>query len=687
MQTTGGIYRTYTNTSNLVISNIVAENDVISSLSVSGGNLTASISNSEFLRETFFNLVNTVNNAQVPSDSNELLFYNLILANLNALAETTTITMITSINIAVTSGNSERDAIEVSNDVSQISIAAGTFTITTNGDGAQTYVNTNSSFLIQGLVVNERTINTDSASVAGVIPEYDFTNIVTGAVLQLNGITEPPAEGTNAYIFYQTFLIAFQSFEPLITAITSIAITNPNGFSFTTDNSNLTILEGAMSFAVENGQVITYNNDTSPILINNINFDSTTGSIDSTSLPLITNPSAIIQEATNGEIIIRDVRNLTNFSSTPPVGNVSEHLLWTSLQAAVRTIDDQTIPGSSNAVITSIVIENAVNPGSEIFTNSGANLIGITQNSIFITTTGATFTNNYTNLTNELAVADVVISNRNITSIGSISGLEATPSGMEVVRNFGRELNGATDVPTNPSVNVLYTAILNRLNSIDNSITEITSITITNPLSSVTSSEVTANAATLTISQNNLIIQTNSTVSTEYINSQSSFVLNVTLNVENNLIQTATVPASANNDLVANLTNEEILRFAIIGLQDINGSVPTDANQAFLYSQFLTIISNLNVAEGNPAITQITSFSILNPSTSLTINNLSTGAFVAVDSLQIEGTDGTDTFLFRNSQAEVIIPSIVFNSNQDDYLSRNNNRFVLFCTCSRRTSY
>ena len=327
LQTTGGIYRTYTNTSNLVISNIVAENDVISSLSVSGGNLTASISNSEFLRETFFNLVNTVNNAQVPSDSNELLFYNLILANLNALAETTTITMITSINIAVTSGNSERDAIEVSNDVSQISIAAGTFTITTNGDGAQTYVNTNSSFLIQGLVVNERTINTDSASVAGIIPEYDFTNIVTGAVLQLNGITEPPAEGTNAYIFYQTFLIAFQSFEPLITAITSIAITNPNGFSFTTDNSNLTILEGAMSFAVENGQVITYNNDTSPILINNINFDSTTGSIDSTSLPLITNPSAIIQEATNGEIIIRDVRNLTNFSSTPPVGNVSEHLL------------------------------------------------------------------------------------------------------------------------------------------------------------------------------------------------------------------------------------------------------------------------------------------------------------------------------------------------------------------------
>ena len=186
LQTTGGIYRTYTNTSNLVISNIVAENDVISSLSVSGGNLTASISNSEFLRETFFNLVNTVNNAQVPSDSNELLFYNLILANLNALAETTTITMITSINIAVTSGNSERDAIEVSNDVSQISIAAGTFTITTNGDGAQTYVNTNSSFLIQGLVVNERTINADSASVAGVIPEYDFTNIVTGAVLQLN---------------------------------------------------------------------------------------------------------------------------------------------------------------------------------------------------------------------------------------------------------------------------------------------------------------------------------------------------------------------------------------------------------------------------------------------------------------------------------------------------------------------
>ena len=268
-------------------------------------------------------------------------------------------------------------------------------------------------------------------------------------------------------------------------------------------------------------------------------------------------------------------------------------------------------------------------------------------------------------MTNELAVADVVVSNRNITSIGSISGLEATPSGMEVVRNFGRELNGATDAPTNPSVNVLYTAILNRLNSIDSSITEITSITITNPLSSVTSSEVTANAATLTISQSNLIIQTNSTVSTEYINSETPFVLNVTLNANNNLIQTATAPASASNDLVVSQTNEEAFRSAIVGLQNINGSVPTDTNQAFLYNQFLTIISNLNVAEGNPAITQITSLSILNPATSLTINNLSTGAFFAADSLQVEGTDGTTSFLFRNLQTEVVIPSIVFNNNQE----------------------
>ena len=54
LQTTGGIYRTYTNTSNLVISNIVAENDVISSISVSGGNLTASISDSEFLQDDIF---------------------------------------------------------------------------------------------------------------------------------------------------------------------------------------------------------------------------------------------------------------------------------------------------------------------------------------------------------------------------------------------------------------------------------------------------------------------------------------------------------------------------------------------------------------------------------------------------------------------------------------------------------
>ena len=329
LQTTGGIYRTYANTSNLVISNIVAQNDVISSISVSGGNLTASISDSEFLQDTFFNLVNTINNAEVPAtNSNEFLLLTLVLTNLNVLpASNNSITTITSINIAVTTGNSERDAIEVSNDASQISIAPGTLTITTNGDGAQTYVNTNSSFLIQGLVVNEQTINTDSASITGIVPEYDFTNVVTGAVLQLNNITEPPAEGTNARVFYDTFLVAFQSSEPLISAITSIIITNPNGFSFTTDNSSLTILEGAMNFTVENGQVLDYNNETSPLLINNINFDSTTGLIDSTSVPVITNPSAIIPQLTNSEIIIRDVTNLTNFSSTPPVENVSEHLL------------------------------------------------------------------------------------------------------------------------------------------------------------------------------------------------------------------------------------------------------------------------------------------------------------------------------------------------------------------------
>ena len=265
-------------------------------------------------------------------------------------------------------------------------------------------------------------------------------------------------------------------------------------------------------------------------------------------------------------------------------------------------------------------------------------------------------------MTNELAVADVVVSNRNITSIGSISGLEATPSGMEVVRNFGRELNGATDAPTNPSVNVLYTAILNRLNSIDNSITEITSITITSPLS-VTSSEVVANAAVLTISQNSLAIETNSTISAQYDNSESDFVLDVTLNTENNLIQTAAVPASANNDLVANPSNVEILRRDILGLLNINGSVPSDPNQAFLYNQILTIISNLNIAEGNPAITQISSFSISDPS-DITINNLSTGALLAVDSVRITGTDGTSDFIFSNQQTEIIIPSIVYNNSQ-----------------------
>ncbi len=179
----------------------------------------------------------------------------------------------------------------------------------------------------------------------------------------------------------------------------------------------------------------------------------------------------------------------------------------------------------------------------------------------------------------------------------------------------------------------------------------------------MTSSEVVANAAVLTISQNSLAIETNSTISAQYDNSESDFVLDVTLNTENNLIQTAAVPASANNDLVANPSNVEILRRDILGLLNINGSVPSDPNQAFLYNQILTIISNLNIAEGNPAITQISSFSISDPS-NITINNLSTGALLAVDSVRITGTDGTSDFIFSNQQTEIIIPSIVYNNSQ-----------------------
>lgn len=652
IEVSGGTFSTYTNTSVLRISNITSENGTINGLTIPSNSFEASVTNSEFLRNTFVDLMMGLNGDANPENANELAIYTALSNQINAISDDTTHQTITSISLSLPA-DEVRDAIQVSEDATQITIARGLITITTDGTVASIFENSNADLVISNLIVNNGVINISNDAVTGLDAVYTASQVITGAIRMLNGITTAPAVDTNSFVFYQTFLTALQRIDSNISDITNIEISNIQGFIFTnTDNRSATISPDSMTFTTVGGTYSTYSNVGQEIVIADIQVSITTGRVINT--PTVNGPTVtIFSQPTNEEIVINTIANLNNRTARPPGG---AGLLWDAIQSNLRVIDGN----NQSLTIQRIEIINAAVPSNVIFTNSNANLAGILQNSIFVTTSGGTETNNFTNFFEELAITNIVIQNDAINAIGSISGFSAAATPQENIISFGSALSEINGQPTNASLSVLYNTLLNYLRLQDGTITEINSISVLAPPSAATDT-------TMTFLQNSLSINTDSAIIQNYVNSTADFTFDLTLNSGGDLIETAVVSTSTSSILVSNPTQSEIIRNAVVDLNGATTRPVNNASSALLYDSIVAILTTLN---NNVTITQVNSLIINDPVTSLSINSTATGAFLDVDSLRIVATDTNGAIIeFVNIISEVLLTGITFSNDEITSLS------------------
>ena len=103
-----------------------------------------------------------------------------------------------------------------------------------------------------------------------------------------------------------------------ITAITSIIIPNVAGFVTNVSETGATISSNSMTFEVEGGPYLTYQNN-GPLVINGISTNLSNGLLEGT--PAINEPmNNLIARPTNAEIILRDVNSLNGLTSNPGTG-------------------------------------------------------------------------------------------------------------------------------------------------------------------------------------------------------------------------------------------------------------------------------------------------------------------------------------------------------------------------------
>ena len=648
VQTEGGPYETYTNSDSLTLSNIEVTNNILTGITISSGVFTQVASNSEFVQQTFVDLINRVNvdSNSLPTNQNQRELYDNILnsiQNQTSLPIDASPTRILGINISA-SPEEMRDAIRVSEDASSITIDRNLLFITTNGVGVNLFTNSEENFVLDGLVVSGDRIaitNSDN-SVVGLVPTFDPSLLIRGTLQLLANITAEPPMGTNARVFYDVFLTALQDdVDSNITAITGIQIQNPEGFvQLNTDNTVATITTQTITFTVAGSLVSTYSNEAGSISIPGISVDTTTGQI-TISSP-ISNGGNIIPQPTNSEILIRDTFLLANLDQIPTSG--SALVLWNQLQDTIRMLDG----AGSTATIQQIRLQNHFAPTNIVFTNQNANIIGLLQNSIFITTSDALTINNWTNATQELSIANVVIEDDAISSVGVISGLRTFATAESALEAYAGALTGISVSVSNSSVNRLYTVIQSAVRRVanDNSLL-ITAIDITDPTNNITTT-----ASSITFAQGSLSVTTTSSRVAVYNNAQSDFVIeDITFNFGFDLIQDG---ATSVSDLTPNPTDQEVIINALSDLSSVSGTNP-GGSAGILYA---AILAELGTA------TSIESFSIISPENTIQINENETLAIVAPTAINLTVSDGTTTTPYSNVSAELIIRDIVIASGE-----------------------
>ena len=657
----GGLYSEFTNTSDLIFSNIIrSRTDELLQITISANSLAENVSDSEFLREVFLDLITTgLNGISAPTNQNQLVLYEIILTQAQSIFPAANATHLVSMSVGGGTREEMGNNIVIDDSASTITIRTNLFSTTTNGLSINTFENFNDDLVISNIgVANGAVINIDGLGVvSNMEPLYNEREVIIGGLRLLEQINGIPAQGTNVRVFYDTFLAALRTVDSNIDSITSFTISDIGQISTTLNFSQVNIPTNIITFVTTGGQYSTYSNLNGTTIMTGITVDTETGLI--TSAPLVNNAmQTLVAAPTNTEIIIREAYNLTNFTSLPEdiPENQSVRTLWTALQDFLRSADLVNGNPNMNLFIESIVFMNPET--TNIISISNGNFINVEQNSMFITTRGATVSNNWTNFLQEVNITSVQVNDGSIQSVGVITGLSVQVLPSETIKAFGENLDGVSTVPTNSSLSVLYNAILMRLielHGAQNGITQITDINIINPNVNVTST-----ATSVTFIQGSLSITTNSSSIAEYTNSNNDFTLNVSLNAGQDLITSA----AGVSDLTPNPTDEEVVTNAIIGLASLtnisNSQPPVDPSQLVIYN---ALLGALRTANANRDITIIHSISINSVESSLQINQTATSATITANNLTIEANDGTDDITFVNENTPFNIPDIVISND------------------------
>ena len=621
VETIGGSFQTYTNAESLIITQILVVNNQIRDITITRNVFEPQVTASELLEETLINLITQYDSASPPIDLNELQLLAPLVRQIQSFDESFSSAQLLSINLLV--ANTEiRNFIEVSEDASSITIARGVISMTTNIPGISVLQNSNDDFVMSGIVVNGTNIITsDSTTVLGLLPVYSSTQTILSSVRSLDGVTSVPSDN-NAALFFDAFLEALRSVDGSITGIVDISISNSNTFITTnTSGTEAYISAGSISFQTVGGSFENYRNPNSEITISNIDVDITTGLI--TGTPQIAAPTdSILAQPLNNEVILNAVNGLNGATERPLIS--SQAVLWDALLDATQVIDTSIV---NISLVTIIDAES-----DSVFSDGAGNFAGILQNRLSILTVGGTNSNSFSNPLSIVTMANVEISNDVITSIGVISGLESTPSEEDIIANFGRALDGVSNVPTNVSLSRLYFTILERIKLISPEVQNITSISISNPLTSVSST-----ASTLTFAQDSLSVSTDSPIVSTFVNSDDAFVIDITLDNTGSAIS---MSSSVSNIIPSPTRTENIINSGR-SLVDITGiPSPSNISQSTLYNGILNRLKDVD-----ETITTITQISISLPLTSVTASP--TSLSFAVNSLFVF-TDSKYSRIYTN---------------------------------------
>ena len=251
----GGLYSEFTNTSDLIFSNIIrSRTDELLQITISANSLAENVSDSEFLREVFLDLITTgLNGISAPTNQNQLVLYEIILTQAQSIFPAANATHLVSMSVGGGTREEMGNNIVIDDSASTITIRTNLFSTTTNGLSINTFENFNDDLVISNIgVANGAVINIDGLGVvSNMEPLYNEREVIIGGLRLLEQINGIPAQGTNVRVFYDTFLAALRTVDSNIDSITSFTISDIGQISTTLNFSQVNIPTNIITFVVE----------------------------------------------------------------------------------------------------------------------------------------------------------------------------------------------------------------------------------------------------------------------------------------------------------------------------------------------------------------------------------------------------------------------------------------------------